>query len=180
MTNTSGTSPLEALPLSDAFAGKSDQEILNLIASHLSFTAQAGASIQGEKGEKGDKGDTGSTGPQGAQGVQGVQGPAGFSSSESFIGIVNDVTTARQLSSGDIGYYLRMNNGGAITVTVPLHATDPIAVGSKFFLRQVGAGAITATPEGGVTINGTASSVSANDVLFLVKVADDEWDSLLI
>lgn len=77
MTNTQGTSPLEALPLSDSFAGKTDQEILNLIAQHLSFTAQAGESIQGEKGEKGDTGAVGPTGATGPQGPQGIQGPAG-------------------------------------------------------------------------------------------------------
>lgn len=179
MTNLTGNSPLEALTLTDAFAGKTDQELLNLIAANLTFTAEAGASVQGSTGATGPSGSAGATGPAGAQGPAGPQGASGASSTSSFVGIITEATGARQLASSDIGSYLRCTNGAAVTLTIPLHATDPIPINSIMHVAQIGTGVVTATPEAGVTINGTAVTTQ-HKTLFLVKVAEDIWDSRLI
>jgi len=68
MENQQGTSPLETLPLSECLDGKTDQEILNIIARHLIFTAEAGESIEGAQGAQGA---TGPAGPAGANGING-------------------------------------------------------------------------------------------------------------
>jgi len=179
MTNITGGSPLEALTLTDSFAGKTDQELLNLIAANLTFTAEAGASVRGASGPTGPSGPAGATGPAGAQGPAGPQGASGASSTRAFTGIITEATGARQLSSYDIGGYLRCTNGAAVTLTIPLHATDPIPINSIMYAAQAGAGIVTATPEGGVTINGTAAT-TLNTTLFLIKVDEDIWDSRLI
>ena len=65
MENTAGTSPLEALELTEGFDGKSDQDILELIAKSLQFTTESGQSIKGDTGQEGGGGSSGQDGADG-------------------------------------------------------------------------------------------------------------------
>ena len=66
----------------------------------------------------------------------------------------------------------------AITVTVPTNAAVAFPVGASIDLLQLGAGQITVSPAGGVTVNksmATAKSRTQYSVLTLNKIATDTW-----
>lgn len=91
-------------------------------------------------------------------------------------GIVNDATTSRTPTTSDAHKLVRMNNAGAIAVTIDTDATASWADNTIIYFRQVGAGAITFSGAVGVTLNGTATTTGANDSCALVRVGADEWD----
>jgi hypothetical protein len=82
MENASGQSPLQSLALTECFAGKTDQEILDIIARHLSFTAEAGESIQGDAGIQGPAGPSGANGADGVDGITPTPNTAVFADAE--------------------------------------------------------------------------------------------------
>jgi hypothetical protein len=72
----------------------------------------------------------------------------------------------------------RFTNAGAVAFTVPLNATVPIAVGSKFDCAYLGAGKLTIAGSGGVTLNsfgGWLNTGGTNAPFTLIKVATDTW-----
>lgn len=72
---------------------------------------------------------------------------------------------------------IRINNAAAITLTVPTNASVAIPIGSVISVEQQGAGIITVTPAGGVTINTTArKSWGQNAVIQLIKLGTDVWN----
>ncbi len=76
------------------------------------------------------------------------------------------------------GQYIRMTNGSANTVTVPLNSSVAFPIGTEIIVRQAGAGTTTIVATGGVTINtsNTLAIAAQHDSVSLVKVATDEWD----
>lgn len=94
--------------------------------------------------------------------------------------IVSDTGTALTLATAHAGKIIRQTNASAITDTIPTNAADAIPVESVISLRQVGAGQVTVSPAGGVTLNvptGTQAKTRAQgSTLMLHKVATNEWD----
>lgn len=92
--------------------------------------------------------------------------------------IVNDSNNSYSLLEEDKNKYRRMNNAGAITVTVPDELTEVINIGSSFHFTQTGAGQITVVPAAGVTINTSSTLLTRaqNSSFTLLKVGSDEWD----
>lgn len=68
--------------------------------------------------------------------------------------------TSYTLALGDAGLLLTLNNAGAITLTIPTNASVAFPVGTKIDLAQLGAGQVTVSPAGGVTLNSYLSKVS--------------------
>ena len=101
--------------------------------------------------------------------------------------------TSNTLTIGDthIGAYVRIEYATDVTVTLPLHSTDPLPVGSIVTMIQGGIGQViiegeTVIIEGetvGVTLN--AFHVGAGELpatagqfagLQIIKVGENEWD----
>ncbi len=96
------------------------------------------------------------------------------------VGINNQSGTTYTLAAIDRTRVTRLTNAAAVTVTVPLNATVAIPIGSVIAARQVGAGEVTFTPTGGVTVNVPAGyqakTARVGATVALHKVATDEWD----
>jgi len=87
--------------------------------------------------------------------------------------------TSHTLAPSDLSRYLRFTNGGAVTLSVPTNAAVPLPIGATFSFIQAGAGVVTVTPAGGVTVNspsGKVATASQFAVATLVKVGANEWD----
>ena len=105
------------------------------------------------------------------------------------INFTTDVTLT--IDNTHIGAHLRIDNVDSVTVTLPLHSTDPLPVGSIVTMIQGGIGQViiegeTDIIEGetvGVTLN--AFHVGAGELpatagqfagLQIIKVGENEWD----
>ncbi len=75
--------------------------------------------------------------------------------------------------------YILSTKATAIVVTVPLEATESIDIGFETNIVQRGAGSVTVTPEGGVTINidvlETLVILSQHNGIILKKVDTNIW-----
>jgi hypothetical protein len=86
--------------------------------------------------------------------------------------------TTYTLALADAGQVVDCNNAAAVTVTVPLNATIAFPVGSWIDLVQYGAGQVTVSPAGGVTLRSAGSATKTRvrySALTLIKRATDEW-----
>ena len=94
--------------------------------------------------------------------------------------VISDATGARTLSATDRGAWLRLT--AATTLTIPSNASIELQVGETFNGIQASAGAVTFTPDSGVTINVPSDYISKTraqgSAWFIIKVAADEWDLL--
>tara|TARA_R110000851_G_scaffold76476_1_gene168345 strand:+ start:396 stop:962 length:567 start_codon:yes stop_codon:yes gene_type:complete len=92
---------------------------------------------------------------------------------------INDQTgTTYTLVLADDGKYVRLNNGSAITMTIPANSSVAFPIGTQIAIRQVGAGQVTLAAAGGVTVN-TAETLlirGQKSSAAIIKVATDEWD----
>lgn len=80
------------------------------------------------------------------------------------------------VSTGWVGYLFGLE--AACTLTVPTNASDPIPVGAEIVFWQIGAGTVTFTPAGGVTIYSKDSMLSLSgqySAATLKKVGTDAW-----
>jgi hypothetical protein len=93
--------------------------------------------------------------------------------------VINDQSgTTYTLVLLDDGKYVRLNNGSAITMTIPANSSVAFPIGTQIAIRQVGAGQVTLAAAGGVTVN-TAETLllrGAKSSVSIIKVATDEWD----
>jgi hypothetical protein len=92
--------------------------------------------------------------------------------------VKGQTATTYTLSLTDNGKLVTLSNAAAITVTVPTNAAVALPVGASIDLLQLGAGQITVSPAGGVTVNksmATAKSRTQYSVLTLTKIATDTW-----
>lgn len=110
--------------------------------------------------------------PPPSEPVVGPPGPPGGAE------IINNQTgTNYTLLITDAQKFIRMSNAAASTLTVPLNSSVAFPVGTVIKGSQSGAGQVTLTPVGGVTINATPGlKVAAQYGVFaLVKVDTDTW-----
>ncbi len=88
-------------------------------------------------------------------------------------------TTTDTFVLADAGGAVHGSNASAITQTIPANASVAFPVGTTILVRQTGAGAITITPAGGVTLrNGLATAKTAGQYkgsIALHKIGADEW-----
>jgi hypothetical protein len=92
--------------------------------------------------------------------------------------VKGQTATTYTLALTDNGKLVTLSNAAAITVTVPTNAAVAFPVGASIDLLQLGAGQITVSPAGGVTVNksmATAKSRTQYSVLTLNKIATDTW-----
>lgn len=88
------------------------------------------------------------------------------------------VVASRDIASADGGKILYADSGSAIVLTVPTHATDPIPVGTRIDLSQLGVGALSVLAASGVTINSFEGSLALAGQYAgatLHKRANDIW-----
>jgi hypothetical protein len=76
----------------------------------------------------------------------------------------------------DQGGLVTASNASASTYTVPANATVAYATGTRIELLNIGAGTVTLSPAGGVTLTGT-TIVPQNGRVVLVKQATNTWYS---
>jgi hypothetical protein len=79
----------------------------------------------------------------------------------------------------DAGKMIRCTNASAVTVTVPLNSSVAFPTGTVIEVRQAGAGQVTISPTGGVTLNSESSmrkTAAQYRGVSLIKVATDTWD----
>ncbi|MGE7136047.1 hypothetical protein ACQKIE_00240 [Luteibacter sp. NPDC031894] len=88
-------------------------------------------------------------------------------------------TTSDTFVLADAGGAVHGANASAITQTIPTNASVAFPVGTTILVRQTGAGAITVTPDSGVTLrNGQATAKTAGQYkgsIALHKIGTDEW-----
>ena len=98
-------------------------------------------------------------------------------------GIVTDLQPRTQSSTtytlvrGDEDILIENTSGSATTVTVPADSTTNFAIGTLIHLSQEGAGQVTLSPAGGVTLNSRPGLKSAGQyAMFTVwKRAANSW-----
>lgn len=86
--------------------------------------------------------------------------------------------TSYTLALTDVAKIVSLSNAAAITLTVPENSSVAFPVGTQILLYQAGAGQVTISPAGAVTIRsqGTKLKLFAQyAVAGLLKVATDEW-----
>lgn len=91
----------------------------------------------------------------------------------------NDLSgTPQTLSATHVNQYLRLNHSSGIVFNIPTNATTAFSVGTEICGIQTGAGQITFTPAGGVTINSPESLKTRKQysTWSLKKVATNTWD----
>ena len=86
--------------------------------------------------------------------------------------------TSYTLVLTDVAKVISLTNAAAITLTVPENSSVAFPVGTQVLLYQGGAGQVTISPAGSVTIRSQGSKDSLYGpyaVAGLLKVATDEW-----
>lgn len=86
--------------------------------------------------------------------------------------------TSYTLVLTDVAKVISLSNAAAITLTVPENSSVAFPVGTQILLYQGGAGQVTITPAGSVTIRSEGSKLKLTGqyaVAGLLKVATDEW-----
>ena len=70
-----------------------------------------------------------------------------------------------------------LNNGSAITLTIPANSSVAYPVGTKIDLAQLGAGQVTVAGAGGVTVNATPTLKlrAQYSAATCIKIATDTW-----
>lgn len=79
----------------------------------------------------------------------------------------------------DDGPYIISTNAATQTVTIPTNASVAFNIGAVLTFQQGGAGKVTFTPAGGVTITSKAGNLSTNGqnvVVQLIKTATNTWN----
>jgi molybdopterin-binding protein len=70
-----------------------------------------------------------------------------------------------------------LNNGSAITLTIPANSSVAYPIGTKIDLAQLGAGQVTVAGAGGVTVNATPTLKLRDrySAATCIKIATDSW-----
>lgn len=147
-----------------------------------SVTGPTGApsNVTGPTGPMGSTGPAGGpTGPTGADGTGGP-GPTGPVGGATAIAFRNSTSTTEALLLGDAGGLIRVDISSGGIVTVPLNSTVPFLSGAFVSVRQVGTGAVTFSPAGGVTLNipvgYSATTGRRGAVMLAMYVGSNTWD----
>lgn len=86
--------------------------------------------------------------------------------------------TTYTLALSDAGKMVQLSNSSAVTLTVPLNSSVAFPVGTKIDLFQYGAGQVTVSPAGGVTLQSYGSKTKIAGIYAaatLIKAATDTW-----
>lgn len=78
----------------------------------------------------------------------------------------------------DDGKLVTCSNAAAITFTVPLNSSVAFGIGTQINIMQLGAGQVTISPTGGVTIRSSGSKLKTYGqyaVATIVKIDTDTW-----
>lgn len=70
---------------------------------------------------------------------------------------------------------ITVSHGSATTLTIPESTDVEYGIGTVLFVVQLGAGAVTVAKTGSDTITGTTATVSAGDMIVLVKTSSTGW-----
>lgn len=90
--------------------------------------------------------------------------------------VPNNQTTDYALVLADMGKVVEINAATAKNLTVPTNVSAAFPVNSIVWVQQMGAGAITIVPAGGVTLVGAVlTSTGAGSGFFLRKTATNTW-----
>lgn len=93
---------------------------------------------------------------------------------------INNQAASYTLVLADALAYVRLNNAGAVNLTVPANASVAFEVGTEIPIFQKGAGQVTVVADVGVTINYPATaSLNLREQYstgLLTKVDTNEWD----
>ena len=98
---------------------------------------------------------------------------AGFNSTQN-----QQTGTTYTLVLSDLGKLVELNNAAAITLTIPTNASVAFAIGDRIDLLQTGAGQVTVSAAGGVTLNseGAKNKLAGQwAAATLIKRAADTW-----
>ena len=124
----------------------------------------------------GASGLIGPTGPQGEIGPTGMgaTGPQGTG----YLALIKTVTSNYTPTADDLGYYIRMNNSSAATVTLVSDSTEAIPVGTTFIVGQVNTGGVTFVAGSGATVHspGQLSIALQWGKVAVFKVAANTWE----
>ena len=90
---------------------------------------------------------------------------------------INEVTNNYILALTDVNKLVDLNSAGAITLTVPSNSAVAIITGSVIAIRQKGAGQVTITTDGTVTINNTDGLKTTEQYAMatLLKIDTNTW-----
>ena len=86
--------------------------------------------------------------------------------------------TSYTLVLTDVAKVVSLTNAAAITLTVPENSSVAFPIGTQILLYQGGAGQVTISPAGSVTIRSQGTKLKVFGqyaVAGLLKVATDEW-----
>jgi hypothetical protein len=85
--------------------------------------------------------------------------------------------TSYTLVLADEQKLVECSNASAITLTVPLNSSVAYTIGTQIHIAQTGAGQVTVTPAGGVTINATPGLKTRAQwsAVTLIKRGTDTW-----
>lgn len=88
---------------------------------------------------------------------------------------LNDQTgTTYTLVLTDAGKTVTLSNASPVTVTIPTNASVAYETGTCIYLTNKGAGVVTVSPTGGVTLN-NAVPLSQHSSAYIQKLATDTW-----
>ena len=92
-------------------------------------------------------------------------------------GAVREAVVNATLALTDCGNLIKLNKDDAITLTVPLNAAVPFAIGAQVNVIQYGAGAASIVATAGVDIRyaSTLNFVGQWSRVVLTKIGTDEW-----
>jgi hypothetical protein len=113
------------------------------------------------------EGGTGASTAAGARANLGLEGSGS---------IINESGTTWTLAVADAAKYHRFTSSSAITITIPTNATAAIPIGSEYFIRRAGTGAISFSNAGVTVNNSDIANLDVGKVCCLKKIATDEWD----
>lgn len=136
-------------------------------------TGPQGSSLTGPTGVSGPAGETGpSGGPTGGTGPTGATGR--FADALTINNQVDDYTFVLS----DAGKLTEGEKASALTFTIPTNASVAFAVGTVIPVAQTGAGQLTITPAGGVTMQSSGSKtklIGQYSAARLYKRATNTW-----
>lgn len=71
---------------------------------------------------------------------------------------------------------ITLNNGSAITFTIPLNSSVAFPVGASLNIAQLGAGQVTVAGAGGVTVSGIGTKIAAQyGAATAIQIATNQW-----
>ena len=114
-------------------------------------------------------------GLQGATGPVGATGPINPNTS---LTLIKTTSTSYTPTTGDHGYYIRMNNASTATVTLVADSAESIPVGTTYIVGQVNTGEVTFSTGSGAVIYSPASLtiVAQWGKVTVMKTATNTWE----